>query len=117
MAASTGCFKRATAGSSSAVLGGTENGRLIATVMVGHDGHRGWVYYLAVEPDARGERRGAAMMEAAEGWLHQRGIPKLNLMIRSDNLSVQAFYEAIGYTHDQVVVYSRRLSADDEQLR
>jgi GNAT superfamily N-acetyltransferase len=107
-----GDFVRATGSPCSAVLGGTEDGRLVATVMVGHDGHRGWVYYLAVDPDERGQRRGHAMMEAAEAWLRQRDVPKLNLMIRTDNRSVEAFYRAIGYAADEVVVYSRRLTAD-----
>lgn len=103
-------FRRAIAGPSSALLGGAEDGRLISTAMVGHDGHRGWVYYLAVHPDARGRGHGKAMMAACEAWLRQRDVPKLNLMIRGDNLAVQAFYYAIGYSQDDVVVYSHRLS-------
>ncbi len=105
-------FRRAIAGPNSAVLAGTDDGRVMATVMVGHDGHRGWVYYLAVDRDARGRRHAHAMMTAAEQWLRDRHIPKLNLMIRSENLDVQAFYQAIRYTQEHVVVYSHRLTDD-----
>lgn len=107
-------YKRAIDGPSSAVLGRVQDGRLVATVMVGYDGHRGWVYYLAVAQQAQGQGQGRAMMTAAEEWLLQQGVPKRNLMIRSDNLDIQAFYKAAGYTQDQVVVYSRRLTTDHD---
>jgi ribosomal protein S18 acetylase RimI-like enzyme len=102
-------LERAISGSSSTVLAGTEDDKLIATAMVGHDGHRGWVYYLAVTTDARRAGRGREMMRACEAWLRDRGVPKLNLMVRGDNLAVQEFYTGIGYTTDDVVVLSRRL--------
>ncbi len=56
------------------LLGRDEHGALVATVMVGHDGHRGWVDYVAVDPSTRGKRYGRAIMKAAEEWLRQRGI-------------------------------------------
>jgi hypothetical protein len=90
------------------VLAGVENGSLLATAM-GHDGHRGWVYYVAVTPDARGRGHGRAMMGACEAWLLERNIPKLNLMLRSENAAVRSLYTALGYDQDDVVVYSRRL--------
>jgi ribosomal protein S18 acetylase RimI-like enzyme len=102
-------LERALAGSSSAVLAGIRDGRLIATAMVGHDGHRGWVYYLAVTPDARRAGCGRDMMRACEAWLRARGVPKVNLMVRGENREVQEFYRAIGYTADDVVVLSRRI--------
>ena len=55
--------------------------------MTGFDGHRGWVYYLAVAPDRRGQGTGSALMAAAEGWLRERGLPKIQLMVRGDNIS------------------------------
>ena len=76
---------RAVDGPASVMLIGVGEGRLIATVMVGHDGHRGWVYYLAVSPDAQRKGNGRAMMSAAQTCLRGRGVPKLNLMVRGDN--------------------------------
>src|SRR5579859_3042910 len=67
----------ALAGETSTILAMRDQGRLIATAMVGADGHRGWAYYLAVDPLQRGRRLGAAMMRAAEAWVRARGLPKL----------------------------------------
>ena len=82
---------------------------LIGTALVGHDGHRGWVYYLAIARQAQGEGRGAALMVACESWLRERGVPKLNLMVRRGNADAEAFYDALGYEVDAVCVRSRRL--------
>ena len=103
-------LERALAGPSSAVLAAGDGDVLLAAAMVGHDGHRGWVYYLAVSPGARGRGLGRAMMDACERWLTDRGVPKLNLMVRSGNEAVLGFYEALGYGRDEVVVMSRRLA-------
>lgn len=99
-------------GSASTVLAGFEEDSLVAAAMTGHDGHRGWVYYLAVEPAAQGRGHGAAMMGACEEWLRARDVPKLNLMVRADNAATLGFYDAIGYRRDEVVVLSRRLDGD-----
>ena len=96
-------------GPDSTILLGRVEGTLAATVMVGHDGHRGAVYYLAVSREARGHGHGRTMMDAAEDWLRGRGVPKLNLMVRRDNLAVGGFYDALGYGEDDVVVRSKRL--------
>ena len=101
---------RAVDGPASDVLAGTEDDALVATVMVGHDGHRGWVYYLAVSPQHRGHGHGRAIMRAAEAWLIERHIPKLNLMVRGGNAQARGFYAALGYTIDDVIVLARRLS-------
>lgn len=93
----------------STVLAGRLGGALVATAMVGHDGHRGWVYYLAVAAEQRNGGCGAAMMRAAEDWVHARGVPKIQLMVRGDNASTQAFYDAIGYTRSDVVVMAKVL--------
>ncbi len=103
----------ALAGETSTILAGHVGGRLVATAMVGADGHRGWVYYLAVAPDQRGLRHGEAMMRAAEAWVRARGLPKLQLMVRGDNAAAIAFYEAIGYGVEPVTVLSTRLGATD----
>jgi ribosomal protein S18 acetylase RimI-like enzyme len=102
-------LQRAAAGPASAVLAGLDDGRLLATAMVGHDGHRGSVYYVAVRPDARGNGHGREIMRACEDWLSDHGIPKLNLMVRGQNESTAAFYAALGYGRDDVVVLSKRL--------
>jgi len=58
-----------------------ENEVLVATAVAGHDGHRGWIYYLAVRAGGRGRGHVAAMMRACEQWLHERAVPKLNVMV------------------------------------
>lgn len=102
-------LRRALAGPASTVLAGIENEALVATAMVGHDGHRGWVYYLAVRESDRGRGLGRKMMQACESWLAKRGVPKLNIMVRGDNAPARGFYESLGYALDDVVVLSRRM--------
>lgn len=102
--------RRALAGTTSTILAGRIAARLVATAMVGADGHRGWVYYLASAPDLRGQGLGEAMMRAAESWAAGRGMPKLQLMVREDNAEAKGFYESIGYTAEPVTVHARRFS-------
>jgi len=83
---------------------------LVATAMVGHDGHRGWVYYLAVRSDRRKQGIGRRVMEAAEGWLRAKPVPKLNLMVRRSNSGAIGFYESLVYEDAEVTVLARRLS-------
>jgi len=90
--------------------GTTTAGKVVATVMAGYDGHRGWINYLAVDPDHRGEGHGRAMMEAAETRLLALGCPKVNLQVRTDNSDAVAFYETLGYSVDPVVSMGRRLT-------
>lgn len=93
----------------STVLGArTPDGTLVGTVMVGYDGHRGWVYYLAVDEAQRGAGLGRALMVAAEAWLVSQGAPKVQLMVRSSNTAVLGFYAALGYTDQDCVVLGRR---------
>jgi ribosomal protein S18 acetylase RimI-like enzyme len=94
-------------------LVGFEAGRLIASAMAGFDGHRGNVYYLAVDPDFQGHGFGRALMSAVEELLLACGCPKVNIMIRSSNLDVQHFYETIGYSPVDVLCMGKRLVADD----
>lgn len=102
-------LRRAVDGPTSAVLAALEGADLLGTVMVGCDGHRGWVYYLAVDPQCRRAGTGRALMAAAEQWLRDRAVPKLNLMVRGTNRDVVAFYEALGYADDDVVVLGKFL--------
>jgi ribosomal protein S18 acetylase RimI-like enzyme len=96
-------------GPGSDVLVGRRGGAVIATVLVGHDGHRGWFYYVAVDPDARNAGIGRAIMAAAESWLTERGIAKAQLMVRPDNNAVRAFYEALGYGEQPRVLFAKWL--------
>ena len=93
----------------STVLVGRRGGAVVASVLVGHDGHRGWVYYVTVDPDHRYKAYGRAIMTAAEDWLRARGIQKLQLMVRGDNLQVRAFYESLGYYDQERVTFAKWL--------
>lgn len=87
--------------------------RVIASVMGGYEGHRGWINYLAVAPSMRRHGWGRAMMAEVEFLLRARGCPKINLQIRQTNQSVIAFYEALGYGNDNVVGLGKRLEYDE----
>ena len=91
----------------STVLVGHLDQKIMASVMVGHDGHRGNVYYLAVAPEHQGKGFGRAMLQAAEAWLVAKGIWKLNLMIRSENTKVIGFYERLGYEEQDIAMLGR----------
>jgi ribosomal protein S18 acetylase RimI-like enzyme len=84
-------------GPASDILVGLLQDRIVASVMVGHDGHRGIVYYLSVDPALQRAGLGREVMRAAEGWLLERGIWKINIFVRNGNEPVLAFYEALGY--------------------
>ena len=79
------------------VLVGRLGEKLVASVMVGHDGHRGWLYYVAVDPDERKSGFGAEIVRGGEDWLRVRNVRKSMLLIRDTNTAVRAFYERIGY--------------------
>ena len=91
------------------ILVGRDGERIVATAMVGHDGHRGWVYYVAVDPEHRQRGFGRAIMNAVENWLRHANIAKVQLMVRAENTSVQAFYESIGYDEQERIIYAKWL--------
>jgi ribosomal protein S18 acetylase RimI-like enzyme len=95
--------------SNSTVLVGRDDGGVVASVLVGHDGHRGWVYYVTVDPDHRFKGYGRVIMSAAEDWLRARGIEKLQLMVRGDNAKVHAFYRSLGYYDQERVTFAKWL--------
>ena len=107
-----GDLDRALAGPSSTVLVAEHEGTVQGSVMVGDDGHRGWVYYLSVRPADRKSGLGQTLMRAAEDWLRARGVRKIELMVRNTNGAAIGFYEAIGYGHEPVAVLSRWLIDD-----
>jgi len=79
------------------VLVGVSDGKVVASVMVGHDGHRGWLYYVAVDPRCRKRGYGGAIVEAGERWLSERQIRKVLLLVRDTNTAVVGFYESLQY--------------------
>ena len=104
-------FIRALKREQATVLIATEGDSLRGSVMVGDDGHRGWMYYLAVADDARRSGTGAALVRAAEVWLVQRGQTRVRLMVRNENHAVLDFYGGLGYTDQDCVVFGRTLEA------
>jgi hypothetical protein len=99
----------ARSGPASDVLVAVDGDTVIAPVMVGHDGHRGIVYYVATHPDYQRKGLGKATMRAAEHWLTQRGVWKLNLLVRAENDAVRGFYEALGYEVEPRLCMARKL--------
>ncbi len=83
--------------------------RIVATVMAGYEGHRGWINYLAVDPERRRLGLGRRMMSAAQIRLEEMGCPKINLQVRAGNREVIAFYEALGFKQDEVISLGKRL--------
>jgi len=95
------------------ILVGEIDDKLIAAVIVGYDGHRGWVYYLGVNPNYQRKGLGEQIMKHAEDYLLNIGCPKINIMVRDSNLDVIKFYEAIGYDKQKVVTLGKRLIPDN----
>jgi ribosomal protein S18 acetylase RimI-like enzyme len=96
-------------------LVGELDGRVVASVMAGYDGHRGWLNYLSVDPECRKRGYGKALVQAAESRFIESGCPKINLQIRGDNFQVQGFYRTLGYARDDVVSFGKRLIADTHE--
>ncbi len=88
------------------------NGEMVGSVMVGYEGHRGWINYLGVCPKHRKRGFGRQLMAEAERLLRLEGCPKINLQVRSSNADVLAFYRAIGYLQDDVISMGKRLEPD-----
>jgi ribosomal protein S18 acetylase RimI-like enzyme len=93
-------------------LVGVQNSLLIASVMGGYDGHRGWINYLAVHPDFQGQGYAQQMMKSVESELRKIACPKINLQIRSGNAKVMKFYQKLGFTDDRVLSMGKRLEED-----
>ena len=103
-------LRRALDGPTSTVLAATDGEELVGTAMVGHDGHRGWIYYLAVDPARQGAGVGRQLVEACEQWINTRNIPKIQLMVRNTNRAAVAFYERLGYAAGDTTVLGKFLS-------
>ena len=83
---------------------------VVGAVMGAYDGRRGWVYHLAVEPERQRQGLGRLLMVALEQRMRRRGVTKINLQVRQDNLDVCTFYERLGYLDERLVSFGKRLS-------
>jgi ribosomal protein S18 acetylase RimI-like enzyme len=109
-------FKFALSGDSSDILVGIDDkGNVVGSVMVGHDGHRGWVYYVASDSKYRGHGIGRRMIAAAEDWLKDRGVVKVQLLVRETNTQVVKFYEHLGYEVTPRVVMAKWINSPKAQ--
>jgi len=93
-------------------LVGTVAGQVVAAVMAGYEGHRGWLNYVAVDPGHRQQGFGRQMIREAERLLAAEGCPKVNLQVRAGNTEAIRFYKAIGYAQDEVLCFGKRLEHD-----
>lgn len=96
---------------------GEEDGKVVASVMAGYEGHRGWLNYVAVSPALRGKGHGRRMVERAEAVLKKAGCPKVNLQVRKGNEAVLGFYRELGYVEDEVVSMGKRFVDDSKKPR
>ena len=94
----------------STILVAEHEGRIVSSAMVGHDGHRGMLYYVAVSPELQGHGLGKRAVRAAEDWLRQRGVRKINLLVRPENEKVRGFYEKLGYEINPVLCMARKIT-------
>jgi ribosomal protein S18 acetylase RimI-like enzyme len=88
-------------------------GEIVASVMGGYEGHRGWINYLAVSPRHQGKGYGRLIMEAVELAIAQKGCPKINLQVRGSNTDMASFYQSIGYDIENVIGLGKRLEPDN----
>ena len=105
-------IQRKLADSPELFLVGTLDAEIVATVMAGYEGHRGWINYLAVAPHLQKSGYGRQIMDHAEGLLRERGCPKINLQVRSTNQQVIEFYQRLGFSVDDVLSMGKRLVPD-----
>jgi ribosomal protein S18 acetylase RimI-like enzyme len=99
-------------GRASTILVGERDHSIVASVMVGHDGHRGILYYVAVDPALRKQGIGKQAVREAEAWLESRGVWKVNLLVRAENEAARGFYEALGYEVNPVLCMARRIGPE-----
>jgi len=108
-------IERALAQPQTALFVAEHEGRIVASVMAGDDGHRGWLYYVAVAPAWRDKGLGTRMVRHAEAWLAGRGVPKTEVLIRAENAAVRSFYATLGYQPAEVSVMARWLDGPPEE--
>ena len=98
-------------------LVGTSDNKIVATVMGGYEGHRGWINYLAVDPDFRKNGYGRLIMEEVERRIRAKGCSKINLQVRATNKAVIQFYQSLGYSDDHVIGLGKRLEEDEPYIK
>jgi ribosomal protein S18 acetylase RimI-like enzyme len=86
------------------------DGKIAGSVMIGYEGHRGWIYYLGVTPERQRSKIGTELMKKAEEKLRELKCPKINLMVRRSNLGVIEFYKKLGFVEDEVICIGKRLT-------
>jgi ribosomal protein S18 acetylase RimI-like enzyme len=86
-----------------------KDGLIVGTIMIGWEGHRGWINYLGVLPEYQCTKIGTSLMKKAEEILFEKGCPKINLMIRKTNLKVRDFYKKLGFIEDEVICLGKRI--------
>ncbi len=86
-----------------------EGDQVVGTIMAGYDGHRGWIYSLAVDPEARGKGLGSELVHHAESALEKAGCPKINLQVMPDNRGVVEFYRKLGYAVEERISMGKKL--------
>lgn len=94
-------------------LVGIINGKIVATVMGGYEGHRGWINYLAVDPEHRNNGYGRLIMREVEKRIRAKGCPKINLQVRESNEAAIKFYKSLGYSDDSVIGLGKRLEEEE----
>jgi ribosomal protein S18 acetylase RimI-like enzyme len=87
-----------------------DEGRIAGTVMAGYDGHRGWLYTVAVDPRLRRRGVGTALVRHAEDALTALGCSKINLQVRASNAGVIDFYRTLGYAVEERISMGKRIS-------
>ncbi|MEM9505781.1 MAG: GNAT family acetyltransferase [Cyanobacteria bacterium P01_E01_bin.43] len=102
-------FDFALNGPASSVLVLETTDRIVGSALVGNDGHRGTVYYVSIAPDYQNQGLGKTLMDAAEDWLRERGVWKVNLLVRRDNRAAVSFYEKQGYGDQDCIALGKRL--------
>ncbi|GAB5455143.1 MAG: GNAT family acetyltransferase [Henriciella sp.] len=102
-------FDFALEGAASTVLVLEKDNQIAGSALVGHDGHRGSVYYVSVSPEHQSDGLGKTLMAGAEDWLRDRGVWKLNLLVRRENSAAVQFYEKQGYADQDCIALGKRL--------
>lgn len=101
----------------SRLLVGVDEGQIVATALVGCDGHRGWLYYMAVDPDQQGKGLGQKMLCAAEEFVQAQGAAKIQLMVRTNNTQASGFYQTSGYLAEDTTVFGKRFDGKTWAVR